>query len=220
MMKKANTLLCLLLLSVAAMAQSRYCLTPADYVAGQWTPLDSLRLEYRSNSKSVWLGGASYKPLSGDKKIDKLLKKRARFIQQQDTLYINCRQLTCGGIGFGNWYAPACPFERDYVLFVARSVRAQQQGNMATFMFGVAGVLVAVPMQKHAFSCYVFNPGTETVELVDKAMMERLLEGRPDLQEALEQTDAKHRYQPQTLLPILQQLGVIDRLPISAGDRR
>lgn len=211
MMKQTILLFMLLTAGLSGSAQSRYCLSFSDYVAGTWYPLNQLRLEYRSGNKSLWHGGANYKPVTGDSKTDKTLKKDARLIMHHDSLYINCRQLTCQGIQFGNWYAPACVFDRDYFLFTAMSIKAKKATASSALMFGIIGGAVAAAKHKDEYMCYIFYPNAETVKPVDRQMMYQLLEDHPDLRsnyddEAGDNADCS----PATVIPILQKLGLID----------
>lgn len=209
-MKNKNIILIIsmLLTCLSASAQSGYFLSFLDYFNDTWQPLDTLQMEQR-NSGKFWWGGCDIKPVTGNKKTDKLLKKKARLICHADSLYINCRQLSCQGVRFGNWYAPAYIYERDYFLFIAPSFKSRQRISNIAFMFGAVGGVIATSTSKHDYMCYVFNPGTELVEPVDKTMMERLLEEYPELHAKLMQVKSKERYTPEVVMPILQELGLI-----------
>jgi len=210
-MKRTILLLTLLVLTMSVHAQSRYCMSFGDYLADKWYTLDHLQLEYRSDRKAYWNGGANYKPVTGDKKTDKLLKKEARLIQHHDTLYINCHQLSCDGVAFGNWYARTIIFENDYFLFVAPNVKTKQKVSNVTFMFGAIGGTIAATASRKDYLCYVFNPATEMVEALDKDVMVRLLESQPDLQAEYEKADPKHKCRADVVIPFLQRLGLIER---------
>ena len=99
-----------LLFAATSFAQSRYALSFSDYMDGKFTALENLTIESRSKSKRFWNGGADFKPETGNKETDKLLKKDVKYIIHQDTLYVNCRQLRYQGCKFGNWYAPGFRF--------------------------------------------------------------------------------------------------------------
>lgn len=92
----------LLLFATASFAQSRYALSFSDYMDGKFTALENLTIESRSKSKRFWNGGADFKPETGNKETDKLLKKDVKYIIHQDTLYVNCRQLRYQGCKFGD----------------------------------------------------------------------------------------------------------------------
>lgn len=209
MKETLTTLLVVLVFSLPGKSQSSYCLTFAEYQSHQFHPVKNLRMEYRSGSKSLWNGGASYKPLTGDKKTDKTLKKDARFIVHHDSLYINCRKLSCQGTYFGNWYAQAWLFHNEYFLFTALSREAVKEAAGASFMFGFIGSAIATARNKDDFRCYIYYPNAGTVELIDEQTMNRLLEGRPDLQQELNKANPQKRFTPETLMPILRRLGLI-----------
>ncbi|MBR1934398.1 MAG: hypothetical protein IJ841_12050 [Prevotella sp.] len=214
-MKKTITIICcLLLLSLSSHAQQGYyCLSFADYLINKWQPLDKLRTEHRSGSQKFWNGGASIKPTTGNKQIDKMLKNEAKLIKYRDSLYVNCHELSCHGTSLGNWYAPAFIYERDYFLFIAPSYKAAQHVGGMAFAFGLIGGSIAASKAKDDYLCYILNPSTETVEAVDKQMMQRLLAHRPDLQARLKNVNKKQRYSPEVILPILQSLGLVEGLP-------
>ncbi len=211
-MKRTTIIICcLLLFSLCSKAQgSYYCLSFADYLIDNWQPLDTLQMEGRSESDKFWHGGASIKPVTGDKQMDKVLKKQARLIRHCDTLYINCNELACKGVSFGSWYAPAFIFERDYFLFIAHNYKSMRRVSNMSFSFGLIGGAVTAATTKNDYLCYVFNPSTETVEPVDKKMMARLLKDRPDLLEQLSNIASKQRYSPEVILPILKELGLVE----------
>ena len=201
----------LLLFSLSSKAQgSYYCLTFADYLIDKWQTLDTLQLERRTDGDKFWHGGASIKPTTGDKQMDKVLKKQARLIRHRDSLYINCNELACKGQSFGNWYAPAFIFERDYLLFIAHNYKSMKRVSNMSFSFGLIGGALTAATTKNDYLCYVFNPSTETVEPVDKNMMPQLLKDRPDLLEQLSKVKSKQRYSPEIILPILKQLGLVE----------
>ena len=72
--------------------------------------------------------------MTGDSKTDKTLKKDACLIMHNDSLYINCRGLTCQGVVFGNWYAPAYVFDRDYPHFIAPSIEHGVRNNISSLL--------------------------------------------------------------------------------------
>ena len=212
-MKRTTMIFCLLLLSLCSKAQgSYYCLSFADYLIDNWQPLDTLQMERRTDGDKFWNGGASIKPTTGNKQMDKVLKKEARLIRHRDSLYINCSELTCRGQRFGAWYAPAFVYERDYFLFIANNYKSMRRVNAMSFSFGLIGAAVTSATTKNDYLCYVFNPSTETVEPVDTKMMARLLKDRPDLLEQLSKIASKQRYSPEVILPILKELGLVEGL--------
>jgi hypothetical protein len=213
-MKRITTIVCgLLLFSLCSKAQgSYYCLSFADYLIDNWQHLDTLQMERRTEGDKFWYGGASIKPTTGNKQMDKVLKKQARLIRHRDSLYINCSEVACKGQNLGPWYAPAFVYERDYFLFIAPNYKSMKRVSNMSFSFGLIGAAVTAATTKNDYLCYVFNPSTETVEPVDKKMMARLLKDRPDLLERLSKITSKQRYAPEIILPILKELDLVEGL--------
>ena len=209
MKKTIITLLLALTVSLSGKSQSSYCLTFAEYQSSQFHPIENLRMEHRSASKTFWNGGASYKPLTGNKNTEKILKKDAHFIVHHDSLFINCRKLSCQGVRFGNWYAQAWLFHHEYILFSALNIEAAEQASGASFMFGAIGGAIAAAKYKDDYRCYIYYPNTGIVEIIDQQIANRLLEEHPELQQELDKADPKKRFAPETLLPILRKLGLI-----------
>ena len=86
----------LMLTSVSLKAQCRYCNSYEDYVAGRWQPLDTVYFDQHTKSHQVWWGGSDFTLKTGDKVLDKMLKKEVFAVMQADTIYVNCRRLLLG----------------------------------------------------------------------------------------------------------------------------
>ena len=215
---RATLLLCFLLQMPAVWSQSRYCLSFADQLADVWYPIENLQLEYRSGNKTLWNGGASFKPVTNDKKLDKLLKKDAVLIMHNDSLFINCYGSRYKNTPFGYWYAPACPYEDTELLFVAMNYKAINKTNNMAAAFGIIGGAIAASSSSHDFMCYVFHPGSETTEVIDRQFMLGLLEGHDDLSADYQKLSKKESHSPLVVLPILRQLGLIKKWPIEEPD--
>ncbi len=209
-MKQVLLLLLLLLLTFAAKGQNGYCLTFDEYESDTWHPLSQLELEYRSGNKSLRYGGATYKPTTGDSQTDKVLKKQARLIRHEGSLYLNCRGLLCDGRQFGNWYATAYALNRDYILFTAISIQIASDVTDTARMFGIIGGAVAAYAHKDDFMCYILYPRTGIVEPVEQPMMDMLLEGHPDLLATLGEVSEDIRFSPQVIIPLLRKVGLIE----------
>ena len=209
-MNRTIIVLCLLLTSLATKAQGSYCNTFAEYIGGHFTQLEQLQMQTRSKSKRIWWGGVDFQPVTGDKATDKILKKQACVVMYHDSIYLNCRNLSCQGVAFGKGYARAYVFERDYLLFCAQSIKARQKTSSAALDFGLLGGAIAASSLSDNYSCYILNPGTGVVELIDKNVMHRLLEERNDLEMEYRLTDPKLNFHPETLLPFLIKQGLIE----------
>jgi hypothetical protein len=130
----------LMLTSVSLKAQCRYCNSYEDYVAGRWQPLDTIYFDQHSKSHQVWWGGSDFTLKTGDKALDKKLKKEVFAVMQADTIYVNCRNLRYEKARFGNGYSRAIRMGQNDLLFVNRKIGRKEQMN-AGAMAGVFGVL-------------------------------------------------------------------------------
>ena len=78
-----------MLLAIAAItvadAQCQYCNTYEDFVAGRWQKLDTVYCESHSKSEKILLGINDFSLTTGDKALDKNLKKEAFIVKQVDT---------------------------------------------------------------------------------------------------------------------------------------
>ena len=127
-----------------------------------------------------------------------------------DSLYINCRGLSCQGVRFGNWYAPACIFDHDYFLFTALSIKAKKSTANSAFWFGIVGGAIAAAKHKDEYMCYIFYPNAGTVRAVDQKMMYQLLEDYPDLRSNYDDMVGDEAdCSPQTVIPLLKKAGLI-----------
>ena len=212
-MKKTILILLISILSTVCEAQSKYCLSYSDYLSDTWYPLEKMEFEYRSGNKSLWWGGANYKPITGNKETDKLLKKKARFLMYNDSLYVNNRGLSFKGQKFGNWYSPACVYDKDAFLFIALSTKSRSNTSGAALMFGALGGAIAAASNDKDYQCYILTPtSTEDaiVKPIDEKYMLKLLEGHDDLLNDYQAvTEKKKRYSPDVVIPILKKLGLV-----------
>ena len=201
------------MLAVVCEAQSKYCLSYSDYLADIWHPLEQMEFEYRSGNKSLWWGGSNYKPQTGNDETDKLLKKKARFLMHNDSLYVNCRGLSAKGLKFGNWYSPAFLYDKDHFMFIALSTKARSKTSGGALMFGVLGGAIAASSNDEDYQCYILSPTSTDdtkVKPIDEKYMLALLEGQDDMlaeYQAIE--EKKQRYSPEIVIPILKKLGLV-----------
>ena len=96
-----------LLTSFNLCGQDRYCLTYDDLINDRWDTLSQIKCIGRSKGQQIWAGGSNYTMKTGDKAIDKILKKKALAVIVNDSLYINCLNLRYEKTGFGLGYAKA-----------------------------------------------------------------------------------------------------------------
>ena len=177
-------ILCFIFLLSAAtsFAQSRYALSFSDYMDGKFTALENLTIESRSQSKRFWNGGADFKPKTGDKKTDKLLKKEVKYIIHQDTLYVNCRQLRYEGCRFGSWYAPGFRFGTNKICFIGTKIGKKQISEAVAggMLFGAIGGAIVASKQLKNKVCYLIESDSKKVKLITKNNMRTILLNYPE----------------------------------------
>ena len=93
MMKRICVFFVFLFAALNMSAQGKFCKSYDDFVAGRWTEVADLKPIHHSASHKLWVGGNDYKFETGDKAMDKVMKKEAFVIEYQDTLYVNLRTL-------------------------------------------------------------------------------------------------------------------------------
>ena len=177
-------ILCFIFLLSAAtsFAQSRYALSFSDYMDGKFTALENLTIESRSQSKRFWNGGADFKPKTGDKKTDKLLKKEVKYIIHQDTLYVNCRQLRYEGCRFGSWYSPGFRFGTNKICFIGTKIGKKQISEAVAggMLFGAIGGAIVASKQLKNKVCYLIESDSKKVKLITKNNMRTILLNYPE----------------------------------------
>lgn len=192
------------------MAQGKYCLSYSDYMSNNWTPLEVLFVEGRSNSQQFWNGGAEFKPMTGMKEVDKILKKKALFAVCKDTLYVNCRSLRYEGCRFGNWYAPGFRLGDDRICFICTKIGVKETGvASAGMMFGLIGAAIVTSNQLKHKSCYVISSDGGDVERIDRYFMEMLLEAKPSLLDAYNLLDKKEKESAEVVIRFLDALKLL-----------
>ncbi len=183
MLRKRLSLAMLLpLFAVIAFAQSKYALSFSDYMDGKFVGLENLAIKSRSQSKRFWNGGADFKPKTGDKKTDKLLKKEVKYNIHQDTLYVNCRQLRYEGCRFGSWYAPGFRFGTNKICFIGTKIGKKQISEAVAggMLFGAIGGAIVASKQLKNKVCYLIESDSKKVKLITKNNMRTILLNYPE----------------------------------------
>ena len=215
----------LMLTSVSLKAQCRYCKTYEDYVAGRWQSLDTIYFDQHSKSHQVWWGGSDFTLKTGDKALDKMLKKEVFAVMQADTIYVNCRNLRYEKARFGNGYSRAIRMGQNDLLFVNRKIGRKEQMNAGAMagVFGVlggaigggiAGGMIASDMLKNQV-CYVVSGGADKkghiiLQLMDDEEMHEIVKDRDDLHQLYwNEKDESKRRAASNVLPILEKAGLI-----------
>lgn len=200
-------------------AQCAYCNSFEDLMDNRWVQVDTIYNEVRSKNKQFWWGGNDYKFTTGDKETDKILKKDAFAVKRNDTLYVNCRNLTIEKARFGNGYAKAKRMGKHSLLFVNKinGVSTQRKAMTAGLVFGVVGSAIAAKNQIDQQVCYIISSGTKRggdirVRLINDALMDMIVANDENLKrEYYSEEDREDRHLASHVIPILEKAGVFSQ---------
>lgn len=194
----------LLASSLLSVAQGRFCKSYEDYQADSWVELPSLETKNRAFCLTT-----------GDKAMDKQLKREALVIQRSDTMYVNLRHVSCEKMRFGNGLAEAYPLVGKKILFVTRRVdRKTSHRIMVSYMaFGLIGELItSSKMKKQA--CYILDSPlngkyTDVMLLGDEEMRKLLADDKSFLDRYFMVKDRMERETASNILPLLREKGLL-----------
>ena len=219
MSKKPIVTILLTVIALNVGGQCRYCNSYEDFLADRWEELDTVYVNNHSKSRQMWLGGNDYTLTTGDKDMDKLLKKYAFVVMQADTLYVNCRKLRFEGTRFGNGYTKARRIGEQSLLLVnkIKGERKREEATIYPFMFGTIGGYVVVSKQFKQQVCYIISSGADekgqiAIRLIDDYLMNQMIMGRRDLYEEYhaEEKESK-RILATHVIPILEKAGLFEQ---------
>ena len=216
MMKRICVFFVFLFAALNMSAQGKFCKSYDDFVAGRWTEVADLKPIHHSASHKLWVGGNDYKFETGDKAMDKVMKKEAFVIEYQDTLYVNLRTLRYEKTRFGNGYAMGLPYDGTKIMFVTHRIGrdAANERFVSGFMFGAIGAAISGSSQLKDRVCYLVDnngDGKKTdITLINDEFMENLLElDRPLLKTYRSEKKQKDRESAAHVLPILKEKGLV-----------
>lgn len=193
--------------------QSKYCKSYTDYMNDNWTSIDSLTITLRNNGQKVWSGGADFKPETGNKETDKMLKKESRFIIHNDTLYVNCKGLKYQGCAFGNWYAPGFRYEKDKICFICTKIGKKESMKMGMFgaLGGAVGGAISASEQMKKRTCYIIHSDEKKVIRMTEKYMEELLAPHPEMLEEYNQMKKKEKEAADVIIGYLHRLQLLSK---------
>lgn len=94
MEKKSFVLALMVCLAMATQAQvAKYCMNYSDFVSGNWKSVDELTQGHSKQACQLKSSDKYYYFRTGDKSVDKMLKKEAFAVMFGDNLFVNCRNL-------------------------------------------------------------------------------------------------------------------------------
>lgn len=119
-----------------------------------------------------------------DKALRKTLKKDARIIVHQDSLYLNLRKLSYQGFGFDTGYVQAWSINDSTLLFFAPDNGWKAAGKAigvgllsAGLTMGMTGGMLAVyPIALGNWACYIYQGDNPKVKRVNRELATQLLE--------------------------------------------
>lgn len=196
--------------------QSKYCKSYSDYMNDNWTAMDTLSFTLRSNGEKKWNGGGDFKPQTGNEKTDKFLKKEARFIIHNDTLYVNCKGLKYQRCVFGSWFTSGFRYGEDKICFVCIKVsrkRAMQSaftGLVGEAISAAAGANNVFEQYKHQ-TCYFIDSDKKAVKRMTVKYMENLLSEHPEMLHEFNKMEKKEKERADVILTYLQQLQLLGK---------
>ena len=208
--------------------QAQFCRNFADYEAGKWEKVSSLtsnkdkvcELKFKDNE---------FRFRTGEKDVDKILKKEALVMKYDGHLYVNCRNLDCNTFSLDcSNYAQAFRYGGNKLLFAAYKINdgallASLAADVVGFATpGVAGASILVGSEVvwyatkdlKGFRCYLLEKSNEDgeamVEGVNDEFMEKLLADNPALLRRYKAAEKKSdRLSASHIIPILKEMGKV-----------
>jgi hypothetical protein len=139
-MKKLVLMMMVSCLPTMMMAQpAKYCMTYSDYKTHNWNTIESL-VDGRSEMiPQIKMDESVIKVKSGDKEVDRILKKEVFAITFGKQLYVNCRNLRCKDIILDTQnYVQAYPYAGNKLLIAVYHI------NNGAFLMGLGADVASV----------------------------------------------------------------------------
>jgi len=222
-MKRILLLILVSALALVSEAQPSYCLSYADFQAGNWLHLDTLIVKRQSRQRRFLMGVGEIKLTSGNKKTDKILKEKAFAILFHDTVFVNCTKLQYDDNQLGNGYTKALRLGQDKLLLAGSAALEDQVisdiRTGATLLGGgaIGGALAAYSMREEmaiSKGCFVteieFRSGMVKIVAIDDAFVRNNLSKTPELIEQYEQIKPKERLLAIHVIPLFRKAGLIE----------
>ena len=191
----------LLVTAVAMVAQTRYCLSYEDFKNDKWVTLeDSVKATMKNTNGIKGLVFAT-----GNKELDKLLKKEARFIVYRNTLFINNRKLKGKGISLGKNYTPALRYGKDSICIAGP--RGLKGGKAALYFTGTS--VIVAPTREDDPVCYIMKSDERKLPMITTEYMNQLLADKPQLKSLYEAEDKKKSETAEVVMKYLLKLDLL-----------
>lgn len=139
-MKKLVVMMMFSCLPTMMMAQpAKYCMTYSDYKAHNWNTIESLVNGRSEMIPQIKMDESDIKVKSGDKEVDRILKKEVFAITFGKQLYVNCRNLRCKDIILDTQnYVQAYPYAGNKLLIAVYHI------NNGAFLMGLGADVASV----------------------------------------------------------------------------
>lgn len=222
-MKRILLLILVSALALVSEAQPSYCLSYADFHAGNWLHLDTLIVKRQSRQRQFLMGVGKIKLTSGNKKTDKILKEKAFAILFHDTVFVNCTKLQYDDNQLGNGYTKALRLGQDKLLLAGSAALEDQvisdirTGAILLGGGAIGGALAAYSMREEmaiSKGCFVteieFRSGMVKIVAIDDAFVRNNLSKTPELIEQYEQIKPKERLLAIHVIPLFRKAGLIE----------
>jgi len=211
-----------LLLTVAvngASADSGYCRSYNDLIAGKWMELDSVVVKECGQGRKMWLSTNDYNISTADEAMTKRLKKEAFAIMHDGVLYFNSRKLVCDREKFRKGYTKAWRYGEDGYIIMNEVVGKEARMSMTTTRIpaGSNSKFAYTDNQLRHRVCYLITGESKdgkymNAYLIDDAMMEKLIGSRSDLYAEYYSEETKsERIMAKHVFPILVKMGLAER---------
>ena len=231
---KKNVLVIMVLCCVSMIAKAevaKYCMSYADYVAGNWKPVSELTegrtnqvCQLKSDDHCVYFK-------TGDKMSDQILKKNAFAVMYGNQLYVNCRNLRYDDVPLEtSKYVQAVPYGDHKLCLMAYKTNAllalADIGCLASSVFvnntwvslGLVSGSIGAGIANNCLSdyaCYLLGSnanakGKTPITRINDDFMVNLLSDDTSLLNKYMAVKSKHnRQSAANVLPILMEKGLV-----------
>lgn len=232
---KKNVFVIIVLCCVSLIAKAdvaKYCMSYADYVAGNWKSVSELTegrtkqvCQLKSDDHCVYFK-------TGDKESDQILKKQAFAVMYGKQLYVNCRNLRCDDVCLEtSKYVQAVPYGDHKLCVMAYKTNTllalADIGCLAASIFvndtwvslGLVSGSIGAGIANDCLSdfvCYLIDSnanakGKTPITRMNDQFMENLLSDDAPLLDRYKAIKSKHnRQSAANVLPILMEKGLVE----------
>jgi hypothetical protein len=231
-MKKLVVMMMVSCLPTMMMAQpAKYCMTYSDYKAHNWNTIESLVNGRSEMIPQIKMDESDIKVKSGDKEVDRILKKEVFAITFGKQLYVNCRNLRCKDIILDTQqYVQAYPYAGNKLLIAVYHI------NDGAFLLGLGADVASIftPLgpsialqtastalwlnrsKLNSYRCYLIDTdanekGRYAVTRIDDAYMTKLLSDDAHMLARYNAVSSKReRQSASNVLAVLSEKGLVE----------